>query len=197
MNQYLHKYLVLNQKLSIPDVGNLIIEPNGAQLDVNNGLLFAPAPALHFKQESTAIADKFFYDFLAQEMGVDEVVAIRSFHDYLYTLKSALNTPQGAHLSGIGQLRKENNGYILFSPEKNLNELMPQVKLSPAYQLPQKEVAPLPDDDDAHRELTEQEEEDIRELLGQESQEGKADYWWVYAIILLLIGVGALLFYYV
>ncbi|MBL7759097.1 MAG: hypothetical protein JNK08_00205 [Sediminibacterium sp.] len=197
MNQYLHKYLVLNQKLSIPDVGNLIIEPHGAQLDVNNGLLFAPAPALHFKQEPTATADKFFYDFLAQEMGVDEVVAIRSFHDYLYTVKSALNTPQGAHLSGIGQLRKENNGYILFTPETTLNELMPQVKLSPAYQLPQKEVAPLPDDDDAHRELTEQEEEDIRELLGQESQEGKADYWWVYAIILLLIGIGALLFYYV
>lgn len=196
MNQYLHKYLVLNQKLSIPDVGNLTIEPNGAQLDVNNGLLFAPAPALRFKQKPTTAADKFFYDFLAQEMGVDEVVAIRSFHDYLYTLKSTLNTPQGTHIPGIGHLRKENNGYILFSPEKTLNELMPQVKLNPSYQLPKKEAAALPEEEE-ERELTEQEEEDIRELLGQESQEGKADYWWVYAIILLLIGIGALLFYYV
>jgi hypothetical protein len=195
MNQYLHKYLILNQKLSIPDVGNLVIETNGAQLDIHNELLFAPASSIRFKQEPTTTADKFFYDFLAQEMGTDVVVAIRSFHDYLYKIKSTLNTPQGAQLPGIGLLRKEDNGYILFTPEKNLQELMPQVKLNAAFKLPQKFVPVVPEEEE--RELTEKEEEDIRELLGQDSLEGKADYWWVYAIILLLIGVGALLFYYV
>jgi hypothetical protein len=72
---------------------------------------------------------------------------------------------------------------------------MPQVKLNAAFKLPQKFVPVVPEEEE--RELTEKEEEDIRELLGQDSLEGKADYWWVYAIILLLIGVGALLFYYV
>lgn len=195
MYQYLHKYLVLNQKLSIPDVGNLTIETNGAQLDLNNGLLFAPAPSIQFKQEQTSFADKYFFDFLAQEMGVDEVVAIRSFHDYLYKIKATINTPQGSDLPGIGHLRKEENGYILFTPEKNLLELMPQVKLStPGFQI-SKKIEEYTSEDD--RELTEQEQEDIRELLGQDSQETGADNWWVYALILFLIGVGALLFYYV
>ena len=50
---------------------------------------------------------------------------------------------------------------------------------------------------DVDRNLTEQEEEDIRELLGQDTQIQSSDNWWVYAVILLMIGLGALLFYYV
>ena len=193
MNQYLHKYLSLNKKMSIPDIGNLVIESSGAQLDAINGLLYAPTQIIQFKQD-VATADKFFFDFLANELGVDEVVAIRSFHDYLYKLKSTINTPSGAVIKGIGRLKKEDNGYILFTPEKNLLELMPQVKLDAAYPLPKKAEAINYDQD---KNLTFQEEEDIRELLGQESEGEDADNWWIYAVILLLIGVGALLFYYV
>ena len=193
MNQYLHKYLVLNKKLSIPDIGNLVIESNGAQLDSVNALLYAPSPTILFKQD-IAKADKFFFDFLAQEMGIDEVVAIRSFHDYLYKIKSTLNTPQGSIIPGIGRLKKEDNGYILFSPEKNLQELLPQVKLGATYPIAKKET---PFDYDKEHELSAQEEDDIRELMGQETEEEGADNWWIYALILLLIGVGALLFYYV
>lgn len=193
MNQYLHKYLVLNKKLSIPDVGNLIIESNGAQLDSVNGILYAPSPIILFKQDA-AKADKFFFDFLAQEMGTDEVVAIRSFHDYLYKIKSSLNTSQGSNIPGIGRLKKEENGYILFSPEKNLQELLPQIKIGANYPIAKKLAAI---DFDQDHELTAQEEDDIKEIMGQETEEQRADNWWVYALILLLIGVGALLFYYV
>ena len=193
MNQYLHKYLVLNKKLSIPDVGNFIIESNGAQLDSVNGILYAPSPIILFKQDA-AKADKFFFDFLAQEMGTDEVVAIRSFHDYLYKIKSSLNTSQGSNIPGIGRLKKEENGYILFSPEKNLQELLPQIKIGANYPIAKK-VATI--DFDQDHELTAQEEDDIKEIMGQETEEQRADNWWVYALILLLIGVGALLFYYV
>jgi len=193
MNQYLHKYLVLNKKLSIPDVGNLIIESNGAQLDSINGLLYAPSQMIVFKQDA-AKADKFFFDFLAEEMGTDEVVAIRSFHDYLYKIKSTLNTSQGSNIPGIGRLKKEENGYILFSPEKNLQELLPQVKIGATYPIAKKEE--LIDYDKEH-DLSAQEEDDIRELIGQETEEEGGDNWWIYALILLLIGVGALLFYYV
>jgi len=193
MNQYLHKYLVLNKKLSIPDVGNLVIESNGAQLDSVNGLLYAPSPIILFKQDA-AKADKFFFDFLAQEMGTDEVVAIRSFHDYLYKIKSTLNTTEGSLIPGIGRLKKEENGYILFSPEKNLQELLPQVKIGVTYPIAKKQATI---DYDKDHELTSQEEDDIRELIGKESEEEGVDNWWVYALVLLLIGVGALLFYYV
>ena len=194
MHQYLHKYLVLNQKLSLPDIGNLIIEPNIAQLDVNNGLLFAPVPSIHFKQDFTTVADKYFYDFLAEEMGLDEMTAIKNFHDYLNKIKAALITPVGANIPGIGNLRKEQNEFIRFTAEKNLYDLMPQVKVENAQQLLVNNEVVETDDDD--RILTNQEEQEIRELLGQETQDGQTDYWWVYAVILLLIGVGALLFYY-
>lgn len=193
MNQYLHKYLVLNKKLSIPDVGNLIIESNGAQLDSVNGLLYAPSQIILFKQDA-AKADKFFFDFLAQEIGTDEVVAIRSFHDYLYKIKSTLNTPQGSVIPGIGRLKKEENGYILFTPEKNLQELLPQLKIESTHPIAKKAAVI---DYDLDHELSAQEEDDIREIMGQETEEQSADNWWIYALILLLVGVGALLFYYV
>lgn len=195
MYQYLHKYLVLNHKLSIPDVGNLVIETNSSKLDTANGFLFAPSPTIKFKQEQTPPSDKLFFDFLSEEMGLDQVSAIKNFHDYLYKLKTSLTTPKGAIIPGIGIMRKEENGYILFTPEKNLLELMPQVKLGDGVEFSKKDVKVYHEDDE--RDLSEQEEEDIRELLGQDSQMSGADNWWVYAVILLMIGIGALLFYYV
>jgi hypothetical protein len=195
MVQYLHKYLVLNRKLSIPDIGNFTIEMKGAKMDNTNGLLFAPSPAIQFKQEQTPPADKFFFDFLAQEMGVDSVVAIKSFHDYLYKMKLMLGTAQGVVLPGLGVMRKEENGYILFTAERNLNEIMPSVKVTEEMHVAKKiEVVHHEDDE---RDLTNAEVEDIKELLGQDSQSSTSDNWWVYAIILFLMGIGALLFYYV
>jgi len=176
MYQYLHKYLVLNHRLSIPDVGNFVIEPNSAKLDNANGFLFAPAPAIRFKQEQTPPSDKFLFDFISEELGVDQMTAIKQFHDYVYKIKTSLTTPQGAVIPGIGAMRKEENGYILFTPEKNLLDLLPQVKVGETIEFAKK---------------------DIRELLGQDSQIKTSDNWWVYAVILLMIGIGALLFYYV
>ena len=52
----------------------------------------------------------------------------------------------------------------------------------------------------AHRKI-EDEEEAIKELEVNEEEliesKEEADYWWVYVMIILLLGLGALLFYYV
>ncbi|MBX9735087.1 MAG: hypothetical protein K2X37_13600 [Chitinophagaceae bacterium] len=195
MHQYLHKYLVLNKKLGIPDVGNFSIQYTPSKLDASTGLLFGPTPVVQFKQEQTAPADKVFFDFLAEEMAVDEVVAIRRFHDYVYQLKSTITAPQGGKIEGIGNLRKEESGLIIFSPYKLTQDIIPQVHSGTAIQSPKADKKHIPEDND--RELTEQEEEDIRELLGQDASDASSDNWWIYAVILLLIGVGAVLFYYV
>ncbi len=144
MYQYLHKYLVLNHRLSIPDVGNFVIEPNTAKLDNANGFLFAPAPAIRFKQEQTPPSDKFLFDFISEELGVDQMTAIKQFHDYVYKIKTSLTTPQGAIIPGIGAMRKEENGYILFTPEKNLLDLLPQVKVGETIEFAKKEAVKIP-----------------------------------------------------
>ncbi len=195
MYLYLHKYLVLNKKLSIPDLGNFVIESNPAKLDNTNGFLFAPAPAIKFKQEQTPASDKFLFDFISDEMGVDQMTAIKLFHDYVYKIKTSLTSPEGANIAGVGTLRKEDNGYILFTPEKNLLDLMPQVKVSEGLAHIKNDVEK--NNLDEERNFTQQEEEDIRELLGKDSQNVSDDNWWVYAIILFMIAIGALLFYYV
>ncbi|WP_439506600.1 hypothetical protein [Sediminibacterium sp.] len=195
MYLYLHKYLVLNKRLSIPDLGSFVIESNTAKLDNANGFLFAPAPAIKFKQEQTPPSDKFLFDFISDEIGVDQMTAIKQFHDYVYKIKTALTTPEGAVITGIGTLRKEENGYILFTPEKNLLDLLPQVKVTDGIAQFNNDVEK--NNLDEERNFTQQEEEDIRELLGKESQNKSGDNWWVYAIILLMIAIGALLFYYV
>ena len=128
-------------------------------------------------------------------MGVDQMTAIKLFHDYVYKIKTSLTSPEGANIAGVGTLRKEDNGYILFTPEKNLLDLMPQVKVSEG--LAHIKNAVEKNNLDEERDFTQQEEEDFRELLGKESQNVSDDNWWVYAIILLMIAIGALLFYYV
>lgn len=193
MHQYLYKYLVLHKKLCIPDLGYFLVQMVPAKIDVANDLLFAPHPQIIFQAESSPAADKVFFDFLAKEMGVDLVVAIRQFHDFLYQLRNKLTSPEGAFISGIGLIRKEASGHVLFSAEKNLHEWLPTLQVDDTISVLKKE---LPVSYDEDKELTAEEFEDIRELLGQEDQADRSDNWWVYAIILLLIGVGALLFYY-
>jgi hypothetical protein len=39
--------------------------------------------------------------------------------------------------------------------------------------------------------------DELREFLGQANDVEGGDNWWVYALGLLLLGIGALLFYYV
>lgn len=176
MDQHLYKYLVLYKQLCIPQLGSFVIKGSNARYEDGSALLHAPKPVLYFTDELSSTSEKTFFDFLANEMGVDEVTAIKLFHDFSYQFRSDLGEKGSVELKGVGTLTKKENDKIIFQPAHNLSDLLPPVKQGEALPIANIENAPVT-------------EEEI-------DTEEKKDAWWIYAIILLILGAGALLYYY-
>ncbi len=184
MQQYLYKYLVLYRRLSIPELGNFIIEPSPATIDSSGKLILPPLPVIQFRQEAI-LADKNFYHFLADEMGVDEVEAIKQFRDFSHTLKTAAAGDDGASLQGIGRLKATKTGTLSFSPTADVQDILPKIALPDGIAFHQSE------------QIAETKEVTGTGVSEDENSTDTSDsYWWIYAAILLLAGISAILYYY-
>lgn len=197
MQDLLYKYLILHKQLQIPEIGSFSIDTLPAEIDKANGLLHAPTQVIRYRQGSAA-ADNHFISFLSRETGLDEADAQVTFRDYIARLQHESGTNHGVEIPGMGTLKKETNGHYLFLADRSVNEMYPQLKLSGNFEV-QHAYYRL-DKPTAHRKL-DTDEEAIKGLDVNDDdvieKDEEADYWWVYVMIILLLGVGALLFYYV
>jgi hypothetical protein len=177
MDQQLYKYLVLHKNLAIPQLGSFVVTTQQSHFDSTTGLLHAPKPVIHFTDTSIPMSEKFFFDFLSAEMGIDEVTAIKQFHDYAYQLRKDLQENRTVAVGGVGTLTKGEDELVVFNPAHNISELLPPIQKA--------EAIPATDTDEAY---------DNDETSDMEAGN---DNWWVYALVLLIIGLGALLYYYI
>jgi phytoene dehydrogenase-like protein len=157
-------------------VGVFSIEQVSAQIDSTNHLLYPPSQVIRFSQESVA-ADRHFYDFIVNETGWELVDVMRNIQKFAQQLLTDAQDKHGAILEGIGTLKKEADGHLMFFADRPLDYLFSQVKIDKSISLAK--AATLKQSSYKAKEL---EGDELRELL---------------AFALLLLGVGALLFYYV
>lgn len=167
MHDHLYKYLVLNGKLSIPRLGNIVMVTEPASVDPATMQLMPPKPVFHFEEKETLSADKFFLTFLSEEMGLAEADASKIFLNFSGQFRQAIQEKDSVVLKGVGQFSKGAGGGILFTRDTGAEELFPTIRLD-------KEIA---------------EQNEVTEI--------SKDYWWFYAIILFIVGLGALIYYYV
>jgi hypothetical protein len=185
MYPLVHKYLVLNRKVSVPGIGNFLIASTPAQVDGNQ--LQPPVSHIQFKPE-TALADKAFYEFVAHEMHIDEIDAIKKFHEFAYELKGNASYADGLQFPGIGTLKKQPNGSFAFEEEKRSIELYTALSIKPTVStekiIPRERPAIEPDLSNVELEPT-------------DAPDQPRDLWWLYASILAVIGIAAIVYYYV
>jgi hypothetical protein len=163
MEEQLYKYLVLHYKLSIPNLGNFSVESVGASVEGDQ--LLPPSKKLHFEEGMGDVADKVFFAFLAEELGVDDVTAITSFHEYAGKLRDSLQISNSVEIRGIGSFSKGEVGELLFVPEASTFQVYKPITLDQTLQAKEEVHA--------------------------------ADYWWFWALLLLIIGIGAFIYYYI
>ncbi|OYY14500.1 MAG: hypothetical protein B7Y69_11895, partial [Sphingobacteriia bacterium 35-40-8] len=126
------------------------------------------------------------------ETGWELVDVMRNIQKFAQQLLTDAQDKHGAILEGIGTLKKEADGHLMFFADRPLDYLFSQVKIDKSISLAK--AATLKQSSYKAKEL---EGDELRELLGQATDSDATDNWWVYAFALLLLGVGALLFYYV
>ncbi|NCI46182.1 hypothetical protein [Sediminibacterium soli] len=202
MQQYLQKFLILHRKLSIPQLGSFVIEDEPARVDAESGLLFAPRPVIRFSEGDRPSSDKHFFRFLAEEMQIDELAAIREFHEFCYAFRSSIQSNSMASIQGIGRVVKREGDVLGFTPETNLLELLP-----PVPWLSNREETDEQTEKESkkrrHKKTAYGQEPPANETAGEGAAAGDEaseteprDRWWIYAMILGGIGVLALLYYY-
>ncbi len=164
MDRILTKFLLLRQHLVIPQIGIFRVEQVPARFEEGSGRLLAPYPEIRFSAGDKAAAEKSFFAFLADESGMDELSAIKSFHSYCHDLHQQLSEKGSVVIEGTGTLQKTEEDNIIFQPAQDTGYLFPAV-----------EVGAVTIDNDAPA----------------------TDYWWFYAIILAILGLGALVYYFI
>lgn len=194
MQHHLYKFLVLHRKLTIPQLGSFTIDFEPARLDVSIGLLFPPKPVIHFGETVQPMSDRIFFNFLAEEMGVEEVTAIREFHNFSYAFRNDIQEHRQGLLPGLGRLTRGSDDGLFFTPESNLLELLPPIQLHDTQRIASR-ITTKKSNKPSSQEPLEQMVDVAVEDSEEEIVTTYKDRWWIPAIILLVAGLVALFFY--
>jgi hypothetical protein len=190
MFHILYKYLILNNQLSIPGIGVFVLEREPSKVDIVHKMLYAPMSTIKFKAQN-ASADRTLYDFIASEMNIDVVEAIRLFQDFSFNLKHDIQQKKWVELPEVGILTQGVRDEIKFKSAGVLKEYFPAVaadKLSFA----DAENNNLVTTTDPPVVYPAEEKVTIYE----EEEKKPRDFWWLYALILALVAGGAIFYYY-
>lgn len=185
MYGYLYKYLVLNKKLSLPEIGQFTTDQVPSRIDFVNKRLYPFMPVIRFTQ-SKPLADKTFFRFIAQGLGIDELEAIQKFNEFLFYLREQFSLNGFVDFPGIGRLTKQFSNTYSFKP---INTIQPFYTDLHAERVVRKNVG--------HTVKIGEEEVSSLVLTEDGAEEGgKKDNWQLYALILGVIAVLAIVYWY-
>lgn len=186
----IYKYFLLHKKLNIPGIGCFVIKNTTATFKENNSVIQPPIAAISFNTE-TALADKSFFKFLSNDLHINEVDAIKHFHDFAYQLQNGIARTEGIILPGMGILKKQPTGGYFFEEENYAKKYSPAIVIDVKNAGFNKEkitshqtTYTLPDNENSLQD----------ETLTNEALEEKSakDYWWIFAIVLAVVGIAAI-----
>lgn len=185
MLQSLQKYFILYKKLSLPGIGWFTLEEGSARLDFTEKKLRAPSPVINFYPQA-ALPNKTFFQFLSEELEVDEVQAVRHFNGLVYELRDRLNSSGVINLPGIGTLNKNETNEYSFKVDTALAQYFPDLSVERIIRQGAEHTIRVGEHERTNKQM--------HEMLLAEENEPK-DYWWLYAILLALAGIAALIYY--
>ncbi len=187
-----YKYLILNGRASMPGIGTFGVEQVPATMDFENKKLNPPTQNIRLESFDIATDTYSLYNYLARELKVDESEAARRFQEFSHEIQKQANASQTVLLPGIGKLRKDLVNGFLIDPETENKQVMQDLWISKT----QAANTGLLDiyntgKPDSIKEYNPN--SNPEKMIVKESD----DYWWVIAIVLAIMGLGALLYYYI
>jgi hypothetical protein len=186
-----YKYLILNGRASMPGIGSFGVEQIPATMDFENKKLNPPTQSIKLESSEIATDTYSLYNYLAKELNVNESEAARRFQDFSHDIQKQAATNGSVLLPGIGRLKRDYNGYSI-DAETETKQVLPDLWIT-------KTQAAGTGLLDVYAEMQ-------PSIIKQSSFDGdgdrlivseKEDYWWVIAIVLAIMGLGALLYYYI
>lgn len=185
MYGYLYKYLALNSKLSLPGIGQFTTDQVPSRIDFVNKRLYPFSPVIRFTQGSP-MADKYFYQFIADGLQVDELDAIKKFNEFVIYIKEQFSSNGFVDFPGIGRLTRQFSNTYSFKPLNNIQPFLPDLH---AERVVRKNAG--------HTIKVGEEEVNSLDVTEESSEEAqKEKNWIIHALVLALIALLAILYHY-
>ena len=185
MYSAIKKFLALHHHLSLPGIGNFSVETNAAKVDFVNRVINPPSNQIKFSSEKLR-PEKLFYNFLALELNIDEVQAVRRFTDFSTQLQSDIQQNKPVVLKGIGAL-KSSSGEIIFEPEM-MPEYLPVLTAERVIRKNTTHIIKVGEE--------EKTSEEMQTVLQEKEQIILEDRWWIPALVFALMGIAGIAYYY-
>ena len=113
MYAILNKYLFQHKSISIPGLGTILLETLPAKPDTGSRTMIPPVYYFRFDKYFDS-PDKDFFSYLAARQQIPEYEALRQYNEFAFRLRDQINHLQEAVWEGVGSLRKDGEGNILF-----------------------------------------------------------------------------------
>lgn len=208
MTDVLVSYLLQHKSISIPGLGSMYIERIPAQTDfVNRRIL---PPDYHFRFDKYFDApDKDLFTYLAKQQNIADYEAIKWYNEWAYALRSKLREGHPVDMPGIGTLKKDITGEIVFESAGRIHSLQ---EPTPANRVihTHTQHKMLVGDQEVTRKLAVtdvaqdtleapeppviEEEPAPEEDAGKKKKDKKGGGWWVFALIVAAIALGLIFF---
>jgi hypothetical protein len=186
MFNVLNNYLFQHKSISVPGLGTIYLEVTPAQGDATGKNILPPSYHFRFDKYFDA-PDKDFFLHLAAEKNIPDYEAIKWYNEFSYELRNKIRHEEKAEWEGVGILKKDDEGNIVFESTAG----------TPAF------LAPVPAEYLNHNNtpsgLPVQADENIiaaTEISYPEEVVSEKNNWWVYALVVAALAVVTLLFHF-
>lgn len=190
MTEALTSYLLQHKSISIPGLGTVYIERIPAQTDFINKQILPPSYHFRFDKYFDA-PDKEFFTYLAQQKDIADYEAIKWYNEWAYELRNRLRIDEVVEWKGVGLLRKDVSGDIVFEASGAIpspQQPAPAVRVIHSHT----QHTMLVGDREVTREINAQE---ANEYEAEETPAAK-NSWWIYALIIAAIALSAIFFHF-
>jgi nucleoid DNA-binding protein len=206
MNNVLVSYLLQHKSISIPGLGSMYIERIPAQTDfVNRRIL---PPDYHFRFDKYFDApDKDFFTYLAKQQNIADYEAIKWYNEWAYELRSKLREGQEVEWEGIGILKKDISGEIVFEASGRIPSLQEPTAANRVIHSHSQHTM-LVGDQEVTRKIsnidsTPTVSDNNNVISGDEQQipdyppypeEPPKKKWWLFALVIAVLALGVIFF---
>ncbi len=185
MHHLIASYLFQNKTCPLPGLGTLMITTTLAETDFSNTTINAPVPVITFETKDNDAGN--LLDYIAAKTSSTVFQAIDQLGQLCNNLKAAAISNNAAVLNGVGDFFTDTSGNINFKPLVLPSSFFYPVKVAWVIHPEAEHHILVGDKETTNTEMT--------EYFNEEEVPVKKDRWWIWAIVLGVIALLALLFY--
>lgn len=184
MHNQIASYLFQNKTCSLPGLGTLSLLNSGAEADFTNKLIAAPKTFIQFTENETDATG--LLNYLSEKTGGSKYEVTEALDHFCDNLRNKITQQPDVQLDNLGSFFVDASGKINFKQEE-LPVAFAQPVFAERVIHPDAEHNILVGDKETTNTL-------MTELLAPKTE--TKDRWWVWAIVLGVIGLTALAFYF-